>query len=207
MYEKFLSKFKEDKPSGDTPASTFDFPVSATGLEELFSNFSGCSFNGGLYRIHAFQDLSKWNQYVSEAFPDFSERIFCFGCDWLGRHFALDSGRVEAEEPLILMLEPGSGEALEIPANFLQFHDDVLINQSNAALAVDFFYEWLSAGNASPKNDQCIGYKTPLFLGGSDTIENLEPTDLEVYWSICGQLLEKVRGLPPGTPIKNITIE
>jgi hypothetical protein len=207
MYEKFLSKFKEEKRSGETPASSLVFHVHATGLDEFFGNFSGCLFNGGLYRIHPVQDLSKWNQYVSEAFPDFSERIFCFGCDWLGRQFALDNGRVEAEEPLILMLEPGSGDALEIPANFLQFHEDVLVNQSNDALAVDFFNEWISAGNALPKNNQCVGYKTPLFLGGSDTIENLEPTDLEVYWSICGQLLAKVRGFPPGTPIKNVFIE
>ncbi|WP_434798222.1 T6SS immunity protein Tdi1 domain-containing protein [Terrisporobacter vanillatitrophus] len=33
-----------------------------------------------------------------------------------------------------------------------------------------------------------MGYKVPLFLGGEDDISNLEEIDMEVYWSVTGQL-------------------
>lgn len=206
MFENFQSKYEKNNVSEGAKLLPFDLPVKAAGLSEFFENYSGCSFGGGLYRVHSFQDIEKWNEVVGKAFPEFSNRIFCFGCDWLGRQFSLDKGRIESGEPLILMLEPGTGEVLEIPVNFIQFHENELVDYANEALAAEFFQEWLSAGNESPKLDQCVGYKKPLFLNGSDTIENLELTDLEVYWDLSSQLLEKVRGLPPGTPINNITI-
>ncbi|TBW45982.1 DUF1851 domain-containing protein [Marinobacter halodurans] len=205
MFEKFQSKYEKDKVKEGAESLSFDLPIKATGLSEFLGNYSGSSF-GGLYRVHSVQNIGKWNQVVGKAFPEFKNRIFCFGYDWLGRQFALDRKRIESGEPLILMLEPGTGEVLEIPVNFVQFHEDELVDYANEALAAEFFQEWLAAGNASPKLDQCVGYKKHLFLNGSDTIENLELTDLEVYWDISSQLLEKVRGLPLGTPIKNITI-
>jgi hypothetical protein len=39
---------------------------------------------------------------------------------------------------------------------------------------------------------ECIGYRVPLFLGGSDTVENLEKVDLDVYWHLHGQLIQKI---------------
>jgi hypothetical protein len=50
-----------------------------------------------------------------------------------------------------------------------------------------------------------VGYRVPLFLGGSDTLENLEVTDLDVYWTICGQLRLAAAQLPEGTAIKGIS--
>ena len=206
MFEKFQSNYVKSDVSGGAISLPLDIPVKTVGLGEFFENFSGCSFGGGLYRVHSFQEIEKWNQVVGEAFPEFANRIYCFGCDWLGRQFALDRGRIESGEPLTLMLEPGTGEALEIPVNFVQFHENELVDYGNEALAAEFFQEWLSAGNKSPRPDQCVGYKKPLFLNGSDTIQNLELTDLEVYWDISSQFLEKVRGLPLGTPINSISI-
>lgn len=205
MFEKFRSRYEADKVREGKESFPFNLPVKAVGLGEFFENYSGSSF-GGLYRVHSVQSIGRWNQVVGEAFPEFAGRIFCFGCDWLGRQFALDRKRTESGEPLILMLEPGTGEVLEIPVNFVQFHEDELVDYANEALAAEFFQGWLSAGNKPPRFDQCVGYKKPLFLNGSDTIGNLELTDLEVYWDMSSQLIEKVRGLPPGTPINNITI-
>jgi len=45
-------------------------------------------------------------------------------------------------------------------------------------------------------------YKRPLFLGGSDTTDNLEISDLEVYWLLMGQLIRQAKGLPAGTPVR-----
>ncbi len=86
------------------------------------------------------------------------------------------------------MLEPGTGEALEIPVGFELFHNEELVDYRNEALAAEFFVQWRSTHvGAGPLNAaDCVGYKVPLFLGGADAVENLELTDFEVYWDFCG---------------------
>lgn len=58
----------------------------------------------------------------------------------------------------------------------------------DAALAEDFQKVWLANGGRSPSYTECVGYKVPLWLGGSDDIENLQTVDLDVYWHVTGQL-------------------
>ncbi|QGW82235.1 T6SS immunity protein Tdi1 domain-containing protein [Variovorax paradoxus] len=140
-------------------------------------------------------------------FPSFVGKVTCFGIDWLGRVFALDRTRLIDGAAGVVLLEPGTGAALEIPCNIASFHEVELIQYSEEALAKSFYKQWRSQGGAAPCIDQCVGYKRPLFLGGSDTTDNLELSDLEVYWEIAGQLLEKTRGLPVGTPIQQVNIE
>jgi hypothetical protein len=147
------------------------------------------------------------DRVAEEAFPDFQKRIWCFGSDWLGRMFALDFARNEKAQYLVLMLEPGTGQALEIPATFAKFHDQELVQYRDDVLAVNFYEDWQTSGGVTPNFKQCIGYKRQLFLNGSDTIENLEVTDMEVYWSITGHLLSTVRNLPDGTRINDARIE
>jgi len=139
---------------------------------------------------------------VNLGFPEFAGRITCFGYDWQGTAFAVDSQRLEEGQPGVLMFEPGTAEILLIPANIETFHDALMIENPDAALTANIYVEdWLAAGGAQPAFDQCIGYKKPLFLGGEDDISNQELTDLEVYWHIMGQVIAKVKGLPPGTPV------
>lgn len=172
------------------------------GLRELFAAFGGSSFRNGLYRVIAPADLDEWNERVCLAFPQFEGRITCFGFDWLGSTFAIDAGRIEDGQKGVVMFEPGTGEALEIPANLSTFHNSGLLEFGEAALAISFYEKWRASGGAAPRFDQCIGYRIPLFLGGSDGAENLELSDLDVYWHITGQLIQKTRGLPQGTPVK-----
>jgi len=206
MFSNFISHFKCEHRSNEATFSSFSFDIEAMGLEDFFKNFSGCSFNRGLYRVHSVTTSKKWNKIVGDTFPEFRKRIFCFGYDWLGRNFALDNVRMEEGEPLVLMLEPGTGEALEIPVNLLSFHNEEIVQYTNEALAEELFSLWLQAGNLSPEYNECIGYKNPLFLGGSDTLDNLEVTDMEVYWGISEQLIRKIKGLPPGTKIDDVII-
>jgi len=181
--------------------------VGQTAYEHFLRNFSGASFNNGVYRVHQLKASAKWNREVQSAFPEFSKRIWCFGYDWLGRHFALDTGRIEGGQPQVLLLEPGTGEALEIPSDLMGFHENVLIEMADAAVASEGFKKWFSGQAAALKHSECVSYKVPLFLGGSDTPDNFEVSDMEVYWSICSQLLEKTRNLPPGTSIGSVKIQ
>lgn len=207
MFKEFLEKFELDQNKESESSEAFNFGERAIDLNECFQKFSGMSFNNGLYHFHSAHSIEKWNVIVGEAFPQFSERIFCFSYDWLGRNFSLDRSRIDNGEPQILMLEPGTGEALEIPVTFLKFHNDELVNFANAALAKDFYESWLRVRHKAPGSYECVGFKTPLFLGGDDEVENLEVMDMEVYWAICGQLLSKTRNMPPGTPVDDINIE
>lgn len=106
----------------------------------------------------------------------------------------------------VLLLEPGTGEILEIPTAIARFHEEELVLRSNAALASNFFAEWRGAGQPGPAFHESVGYRVPLFLGGVDSVENLEITDSEVYWEITSQLLERVRHLSPGTRVGTVNI-
>lgn len=207
MFTKFLETYavttrvSEESLRGDGP--NLKKWVAADDVDFL-ERYQGTIFGDGIYRLHRLRDVPKWSGLVAEAFPRRSNDLLCFGCDWLGRQFALDAKRLERGMPLVLMLEPGTGQALQIPYGFRSFHNECLVEEADAALACDFFQEWREGAGISLSFDQCVGYKVPLFLGGKDTSENLEVCDLEVYWQISSQLWNKVRHLPEGTKLGEI---
>jgi len=53
---------------------------------------------------------------------------------------------------------------------------------------------------------QIYSYKRPPVLGGAFALDNIEPADIEVHFSLSGQIHEQVRDLPPGTPITGVSI-
>lgn len=210
MLERFTERFNVTFPGGVPDGSIIwpgDGKTEPSGYRSLMAKFGGATFDHGLYRLLRPEAVTHWTDVVSDAFPEYRQRIVCFGYDWLGRQFAVDSGRRDRGEALVLMLEPGTGEALEIPATLQEFHDVELVEYSDAALAADFFRRWQQAKRyPDVDRQQCAGYKVPLFLGGKDNESNLELIDVEVYWMICGQLRQGIRKLSPGTTIRSISI-
>jgi hypothetical protein len=172
------------------PAILADLEPRAAGITELLSSSGGSSFSDGLYRLFHPAAIRSWTQTVESAFPAYRARIAVFGYDWLGRIFALDLRSTGAQWS-VLMIEPGTGESFEIPASFADFHNIELVDYAADALSKPFFDEWIAGGGERPDLTECIGYRIPLFLGGSDTVENLERTDMDVYWHLHGQLLTK----------------
>ena len=175
MFEKFY-KFVgiESKEGVDSP-------------EAFLKAFSGATFKNGLYRIHNINEIAKWTGIVEEAFPNYKGNILVFGYDWLGRQFAQNS-----QTGKILLFEPGTGEVLSIPADFVMFHDEEIADYSEDSLASEFFEEWYeSESGCDIPHDKCVGYKVPLFLNGEDNISNLEISDMDVYWGLMGQMLIK----------------
>lgn len=191
MFTKFAATFSPDQEKVKNKEATILLPDAR--LDRLLQLYGGQSFNQGLYRMLPKQTVASWNGIAEQAFPAFTHRLSCFAVDWLGRIFALDSGRTEAGYPGVLLLEPGTGEALEIPCDIESFHDSELVIYREEALAESFFQQWLEQGGNPPRITQCAGYKVPLFLGGSDTPDNLAITDLDVYWHLSAQLIIKIR--------------
>lgn len=201
MFERFVSAYRSDLPlRGEIDES------SNSTVNEFLKNLGGYGFNNGIYRLFSPSSLEAWDALVSRAFPEFRTHIRCFGVDWLGRVFALDGRRLVGNAPGVVMFEPGTGEALEVPCNIVTFHEEELIDYREEALAESFYLQWISSGGRVPLVGQCVGYKRPLFLGGSDLIENLEISDLDVYWEISAEVIRQARNSPMGSAIGNISI-
>ena len=52
---------------------------------------------------------------------------------------------------------------------------------------------------------EIYSFKKPPILGGEYVLNNIEKTDIEVHFSILGQIHKQVKDLPEGTPINEIT--
>jgi hypothetical protein len=178
-------------------------------VHDVVAALGGCVAHDGLYRVHAPTEVVDRTRMVEAAMPEVRGRVVCFGEDWLGGQFALDRTRVDGGDNLVLLLEPGTGELLEIPATVRLFHDTELVSSPDAALGAAFYAEWrTSTGDDRPIEDgTCVGYRVPLFLGGADTVANLERTDLAVYWHLAGELRATTRNVLPGTPMGSVDID
>ncbi|HVM60937.1 MAG TPA: T6SS immunity protein Tdi1 domain-containing protein [Verrucomicrobiae bacterium] len=51
---------------------------------------------------------------------------------------------------------------------------------------------------------KCWGCKVPLTLGGSLEPLNFEPIDVQVHYSVLGQLYRRTKHMPPGTKISSV---
>ena len=170
----------------------------APGIGVFLGRYAGMSFNQGLPPHSLHQRNAPMDSNRRRCLPGLPKRSFLLfsTTGWEGT-LPLTPADVRRGSAQILMLEPGTGQSLEIQATFNDFHDVELVEYQNEALAADFYRGYrLNAGGAVPDPSQCIGYRKPLFLGGEDVVGNLELTDMDVYWSISGQLLSKIRGLP-----------
>ena len=126
---------------------------------------------------------------------------------WSRPWAAAPSARGRREDPEVLLLEIGTGQLLQVPVPFSRFHDEELVEQTEAALAKSFYERWRASGGAAPGLTRCVGYRVPLFLGGADEVTNLELSDLDVYWSLTGQLRPQAQGLQPGTTITGVGLD
>ncbi|MBR3666804.1 MAG: hypothetical protein IKN66_06565 [Ruminococcus sp.] len=173
MFEKFLKYVNYDKSASYGSAQDF------------INDMSGKSFLDGMYRFFAKDQLEKWTDIVERTFQKYKDNIIIFAYDWLGRVFA-----VNKQTGKVLLFEPGTGEVLNIPVNIHDFHEEEIVDYSEDSLASAFFEKWFEAnGRFVLPNNKCAGYKIPLFLNGDDTIENLEVSDMEVYWEIMMPLI------------------
>jgi len=198
MFETFLRNFTADPDRASDTGIAPNFGIAE--VDELIARFGGASFNRGIYRIMRVSDVKPWQARISLGFPEIGPRVTCFGYDWLGRVFAADGQRRERGRAAVMMFEPGTGLALEIPETVEGLHDKELVSYGEEVLAVSLHERWLANGGPEPAFGECIGFKVPMFLGGSDDLGNLELSDIEVYWHLTGQLIVKTRDLPPDRP-------
>ena len=178
-------------------------------LDKVFDELSGASFGGGLYRVHTPSMANAWTERVEEFFPELRDRFLCFGYDWLGRQFAMDRSRQNGRHYQVLLLDPSTGEALEIPATLDSLHIDELVQNGDVALALDFYADWREASGDDDflPLEECVGYDVPLFLEGEDEVSNLSRIDMDVYWWVTAQLRHGTIELPAGGTVHDVPLD
>jgi hypothetical protein len=204
MYERFMNRFP---PDASQPARAYANArlLGLEGFVELVSIGAGVSLGEGIIHVHDEGEAKRARGLVGEAFPEFGDAVEPIAEDWLGRQIAVTfAANGEAE---LVLFEPGSGEAFEIDCGISYLFDVELIADPVAYLALDLFEEWKEVNSTTPSRGQCVGFKVPLFLGGSGEIDNLEIIDVEVYWSLLGQLRAGTKNLPPGSTVSQVRIE
>ena len=205
--QKFAEKYPPDCTVRTSRKVYADEFAGYTSASHQLATYSGCTFGAGIYRLYSVDEVRTWTTAVQECFPKYTDRVRCFGRDWLCNQFCLDSERRETGEALILLFEIGTGQVLKIPETFESFHSALIVNDPEAALAELFFGRWRSVDPRPLADDECVGYKVPLFLGGKDEVGNLARSDASVYWHLAAQMLVRASALRHGTEIKGVSVK
>lgn len=173
MFERFLEKVDYKKKS-------------VSNVEEFFAELNGKTFLKGMYRLFRKDQIGKWTAIVEEAFPNYKGTIEVFGFDWMGQIFA-----TRKDTNTVLWFQPGTGEVLDIPSDFVIFHDTEIVEYPEDALVSKYFDYWFENNeHYTLKHSECVGYKVPLYLNGEDDLNNLEVSDMEVYWGVMSPLIK-----------------
>ncbi|WP_444994272.1 T6SS immunity protein Tdi1 domain-containing protein [Aliikangiella sp. IMCC44359] len=189
MFNSFLNKYAVEKTL--EIADEIKIPErmkTIEGASDFLTEYPGASFGDGLYRIIPFDEVYKWNKLVVGIFSQFSGNIDCFAIDWLGRVFAWDYNKKK-----VLSLDPGFGEAMVIPCTFVDLHDIEFVEYSDESLSSGFYDECIARQDVRVTTSKCFGYKISPFLGGEDSVDNIELVDLEVYWSTSTDIYNSIQ--------------
>ncbi|PRI10089.1 hypothetical protein [Leucobacter massiliensis] len=163
------------------------------------AGYCGASFNGGLIRFHDDVTGPMYRRFLLGAFPQLAAGTDVLAFDWHGRQIATQGG-----SDRLLLADPGTGEVVQF-TTVEEFSTALRLDAGHAALDGALFDAWREhvgrPGGQLPW-DGAVAYTVPLYAGGQPGVEQLEFADLEVLWDFTEQLLDQVRDLPPGTPIR-----
>lgn len=104
----------------------------------------------------------------------------------------------------VYWLDVGGGE-LKLVADTIEDFEEKLknIEQVNEWFMIDLTTD-LRLSDKKLKDGQLYSYKKLPILGGDYTVDNFEPTDIEVHFSFAGQIHRQIKDLPDGTRIDKI---
>ncbi|QIM16791.1 hypothetical protein G7067_10875 [Leucobacter insecticola] len=163
------------------------------------AGYCGASFNGGLVRFHDDRSGPLYRAQVLEAFPELPSLADVLAVDWHGRQIVTNGSSEQ-----LLLADPSTGKTVEW-YSVEEFSTALRLDGGYAALNGELFDRWREfverPGGRLPW-EGAVAYAVPLYAGGESGVECLEFTDLDVLWDFTVQVLDQVRDLPPGTPIK-----
>ncbi|WP_329789101.1 T6SS immunity protein Tdi1 domain-containing protein [Lentzea sp. DG1S-22] len=201
MFDRFTSAYPLDAGQPSPPADVEPLRQ-VPGLAELVTLAAGLSFGDGILRVFTEEEARRAQVLANRMWPEWAPRLRPVAQDWMARQYVLDLHRGAA----LLLLDPGAAGVYELDGTIHELLDTAAIEDPDTFLSQHLFTAWRDLHPEPVPAGACVGFKTPLFLGGPEAVENLEVVDEEVYWSIHGQLWAKVKDLPEGTPISGVEI-
>lgn len=138
--------------------------------------------------------LSDWRWLVT---PDFTPVLMTAFGDLFLRG---QSGHIH-------FLDLMSGEFKQVAESQEEFDRLCEDREQRRSWFVGFLLTAVRKSHGELSAGECYSCKKPLSLGGQLEADNFERTDLQVHYSILGQLHRQTRHLPAGTKIDSIKIE
>ena len=149
-WESVFETFAQHFASSDTHApAPWPEPrlMRADGYQDFAGRYAGCSFEGGLYRVHSEGSGPRGQQLVSEGFPRFASRAVPFAYDWLGRQFALDDAQYFANlevlpqdadhQTHVIPVDIHADKSRRRPESFLSFRQMNLTGSAGATASIN----------------------------------------------------------------------
>lgn len=113
------------------------------GFTKFMAQYSGVSFNDGLYRIHAVDQLRRITAMCIEAFPVYENGIICYSSNWMGHLFAIDPSGNKGKGR-ILWFDSDEVGAFDIPFTFEEFQNKLLFEDREELLQESLYEQWKS---------------------------------------------------------------
>jgi len=159
-----------------------------------------------LVRFHDSTTGPNYRQLVFEAFPEvrgIDRKADVLAFDWHGCQYL--TAKVKGESDLMVLKADLGVGAVDVWATGPEFAAVLNLDEVGEVFNGEAYDQWRAAAGRPegqlPFTD-CVEFTMPLYLGGEETLENLQLIDLEVSWTIGAQLRAQTRGLPEGTAIK-----
>lgn len=191
----------------DAHTSSGDWsPEQASGLV-VARGWCGASFGGGLIRFHDAHSGPIARDNICAAFGLSPDEVGWVAFDWLGRQigFVIPEG-MGVDVTMAVVADIGMGR-LATAGGAEAFLDGVQSGTIADNLNQSAFAEFLAFARVGRLNfDQCVGFKHPPFLGGGGELSNLEVSDLDVYWTLMGQLYARMAPEPDGARVSSVSV-
>ena len=151
------------------------------------------------YLIH--QDEKDWPELLSEWMPALPEKFAIWLVNRLGDVFFIP------EDGSVHMLDVGSGRVERVADSREDFAEKLDLEDNAADWLQIYLVDDCAAAGMRLRATECYGFKIPPILGGEYRVENIEPTDLSVHYSILAQVYWQTKDLPEGTPIGGVELK
>ena len=172
MFEKFFRCFGEKG----------QFQTSGDLYRDIITQLGGKTYGKGLISFFAPEEIPLWTENIKEAFPWFQRAFRPFAYDWQG---CVHTAYITAggnEVPVIFNV--GTDEIHYAPCTLQDYLDKMIPAHVDGTLAAGFFKKWSRHSKQSLKRNECVSYRIPLDYGGKDVFDNMEISDMDVYWTV-----------------------
>lgn len=178
----------------------------------LTTRCNGGTFAGGLLHVLGaarplrHDDLGTWNQPRDwkSAYPGFElERYVFFADDIFGNQFGYLPGE---PDPAVCRFDIQLGEWTEVSPSLARFLEQQVSEEGAWLLGSDFLHSYRDLGGAM-ESGQHLGLVIPALLGGTMEPENLRPVEPSTNLYVAGQVVTRIKPLPPGTEVRGFRVD